>query len=277
MCSLRLCCRFAWERGSGEDRVSDTVSTTMAKPSPIQRDSQPPTVVSYEGRFQFLHALEECFPRMLDALHERVFTPHRFVWRRVLKGGCPTRQQLHNTSIAGRIRGLQKSMRALEEWSADYHVRDDWMFDAVLQTMRTWLSGDEQSLQWCYIARDLELRPFQPKLGAWLPVNAASDCLATSRRSFRRVATGQFKRALEDYLERTEAEWGTRRTSRGQLALHARWTALRHSGMTIPEIARMLPPRYGDPEQAVRRAIQRLRAAIGLTASPCTTAIPGLS
>lgn len=233
----------------------------------LLQSHQPSKVVEYGSRLAFINALQEGFPELLTALDHDVYRPFESHWkhdpppeRGPTIDGTPLRELLIRVHDG---RFPAKPVSALCAWILSFHIRDLWLIDAAIATIRAWAFGDRRS-GWHCDTPLLEVLPFAPKFGAWVPV-AIDQNNAVCREEFRKKTNDSFKRKLRAYMEGVELQWGV---GKDQLEEHAKWTALRFAGLSFEEIAgrcrlsRQSRDSFGAVEKAVRRFAKRIRLTI---------------
>jgi hypothetical protein len=225
-------------------------------------------VVEYGSRLAFVNALQLGFPELLTALDHEVYQPFKRQWKHdpppeqgPTVDGTPLKELL--TRVGD---GLcpANPVSALCAWILSFNIRDPWLIDAAIATIRAWAFGDRRP-GWHCDTPQLEVLPFAPRFGAWLPV-AIDKSGALSREQFRKETTDSFNRQLKSYLEGVELKWGV---GKDHLEEHAKWTALRFAGLSFAEIADRcrLSHRSRDRVGTVEKAVRRFAQRIGLTIS----------
>jgi hypothetical protein len=138
----------------------------------LQRDRSS-RVVEFGSRLTFMTALQEGFPELLIELARDVYQPFESQWRHdpppergPTVDGTPFRELL--TRVEDR-RFPADPVSALVSWIFSFGIRDLWLIDAAISTIRAWTFGDQQP-EWHCDTPLLEVLPFAPKFGAWLPV-----------------------------------------------------------------------------------------------------------
>jgi hypothetical protein len=204
-------------------------------------------VIEYGSRLAFIWSLGETYPELLTTLREQVFMPYLPHWG-CLREGAP--QASHG-----------QALNALTQWAERFNIRDAWLMEACVVTIRNWVSGGKFDGRWS-CDTPLKIRPFNPTFAGagWLPVGLWS----MAREKFRQEMTARFNDQLGAYLDAVELEWGA---GKDQLEEHAKWTALRFRGLNYEEIARRcrLAPQSKDQHEAVRKAVHRFAKRIALT------------
>lgn len=199
--------------------------------------------------------------------------------------------------------GLNEVWRAggkwLSDWMRDEDVVDKWLVDYVVATIKLWdrdPSGPQANLQpgflWFGIpAGDREVvRPdFKPvfdpphlidrrpdglrKLlleSSLEGVKALADAFESAKLEetpleFKKRMRHQFELQLTKYLKSIRSSFGYQLSP--STLRHAEWTVLAFGGLPYAEIARweLESSRHEAPEDAVRMAVNRYAAGIGLT------------
>ena len=237
---------------------------------PMPEKTPTPVNPSLAARQAFLAALDKHFPQLVQSLYEKVFTPHRQQWKGLLAGMSPidaiallkrVPSMLEDGEIAS-----AKSVASLAEWLQKNHVRDEWLYDVAVETLRYWTLGGELRA-WRYEVEDQDIRIFTPpEFGMWLPS-------LHTRQDVSKLWTKEFRKQLQCYLNDVEANWGTRlprRVNRKvkdmQLEWHAELTALRFMGMKPEQILECLPQcdeNYNYPDTSICTATDRFARKLG--------------
>jgi hypothetical protein len=219
--------------------------------------SDTPSQFNMHGRYAYLEALGLYCPEMMATLRRDVYPLY------IPPSGITTVGPMLDAYI--RIE-CDQSMALLREklayWADHFYVRDSWLLDAVMTTMR-WAHRNEQIMNcwdaWLYMDEGIPL--FNPHLdgGMWLPYEYGGR---ESWEAFSGRITSDLARQLNEYRSVVNQRYGVAST---QTKAHAHWTALFQRGQSAASIAQNLSARYANPTEAVKRAIYRFSSGIGLT------------
>jgi hypothetical protein len=151
----------------------------------------------------------------------------------------------------------QAIVSALETWASGYGLSaNEWIMQAAHETARAISLPDSGSPRWCAPTRPL-VQPPEPILPAWAhPVE--------SWQAYRENVLAQVEHMLRTY-KRLVLDTQPLRARDKVTKKHARWTALRISGLSYGEIA--LRVQRGDEAatpQAIHQATRKFAMRIGL-------------
>jgi hypothetical protein len=166
----------------------------------------------------------------------------------------------------------------VDQWAEVAEVVDPWFIDVLNDTEAGWKFHPDSpraklvdGYEWfTYQGRDQTVLPFAPEFhNPWPMLMGESRALETPDE-FEHRMVGQFKHAMKKYKTYIRAT----STSKSERRRDAHLTALRFLGMSPQEIAQRFPGmmdsnQYSDPEDVIRKAVERFSADIGLTLRSC--------
>jgi hypothetical protein len=117
----------------------------------------------------------------------------------------------------------------------DARVQDDWILDAAIQTMHTWVRGGPVE-KWGYVPKELKAPKFEPRFGYWFPQ-------FLEWAEFKKLSGALYRRELASYRAEVRNMWGEGQSS---LSEHAVWTVLWQQGKSPEAIRRLHFTKTGE-------------------------------
>lgn len=215
----------------------------------------PAMLINFGARFEYLIAIEAHWPDVLLSLNRDVFPV--FQISRERNPNSTALQTLAELSKASSGSGeLGEVERAIRRWAKVHGIRDEWIWDAAVQTMQSW-AHQETISRWTYIPVELDTPRFQVQFGFWIP-------FFMKWPEFRRVAGETYRRELASYRARVGKLWGQRQPKLSQQAV---WAALWQRGKSPQAICfdhfRTTGERVSRAN--IQQSVHAFAAAAGLT------------
>lgn len=185
----------------------------------------PAELINFGARFEYLSAIEVRWPDVLLSLDRDVFPVYQISWER--NPNSTALQTLAELSKASSGSGeLGEVERAVRRWAKVHGIRDEWIWDAAVQTMQSW-AHQERISKWTYTPVELDTPRFQVQFGFWIPL-----CMKWAE--FRRMARERYRRELASYHASVGTLWGQRQPKLSQQAV---WTVLWQRGKSPQSIS----------------------------------------
>ena len=238
-----------------------TLVTIHVHPMPTKQMNKCPTppvlekkaadpVINYGGRFVYLETIDKQWPELLDALCAQCLPAF------LMTVPPANRSELANFTALCSYPGAEACVGQLRAWAAESNLRDEWILDAAVQTLR--YMAAPRPTRWVYIAPDLPVPTFEAKFeSAWIP--AMMDW-----PNFKKDLTEQLWARLEPYRKEVSPIWGNDRRSLGMQAMWTVWWQRKHS----PAQIRIKNSSLGLPEVSrvnIQNGIRSFARSIGLT------------
>jgi hypothetical protein len=185
-------------------------------------------LVNFAARFEYLGAIEAHWPDVLESLHNQTFPVYQTCWER--NPNNTALQTLSGLSKASKQAGAKEFRKvewAVQKWAKAYDFRDEWMWDASVQTMYRWVH-QERIAKWTYLPAELDNPRFEAQFGYWIPFYSTWP-------EFKRMEDEIYRRELAKYRAAVRKRWGE---GQPQLGQHALWTVLWQRGKS-PEAIRL--------------------------------------
>jgi hypothetical protein len=207
---------------------------------------------SFVGRHVYLFTLDQEWPEVRSTLLRDVrpfYVP--------LENGLPRPGWSHALENFAKDSDLAERM---EYWADHFGIRDEWILDAAIHTLDRSLrplTGHHVETKWVYLNGDQPLFRFDSGLRDWAPPEYGYETwaeFAKEQRTLLNSELSQYKRAVSLRYQETP-----------EMKRNARWAVMFQHNRSIKQIGSELSRKYGDPEQAVRKAIKRFSESIGLT------------
>ena len=240
-----------------------------------------------EGHGEYLWATLKYWPELITSLHAEVLPEYRHLVtiaspavcaselrKKARFGNRGNRGGQYASSIPQAIarwstlrnsgnQNFKALIDALTEWGRRFDVRDDWMFEVALGTLRRWDCPTPKMI-WAPVwglLTELSLPLFsakfdQPYWSGW-----------ETRQQFEKRMLDQFKSQLRAYSGQTRKLYSQHRVA---LSADAEWTALFQRGESTERIARDYPSRRKYTGAYVRKQVTSFAKEIGLTLRPAT-------
>jgi hypothetical protein len=158
--------------------------------------------VNFQGRFFFLEAAEQHWPRLLTTL------PWREWPRMQAEGRLKSFHEVEGNPLYG------DWCVALLKWSEMHQLKANWLFDAAVETLTRTPAGSPPS-EWRYTPEELPIPKFEMKFHAvWIPG-------VLKWPEFKAQLEKMLVHRLEEYRKQVDETWGS---GRHKMHLHAIWT-----------------------------------------------------
>jgi hypothetical protein len=232
-----------------------------------------PLIRNFGGRFEYLSAIQEHWPKVLSSLQRDAFPVIQEYLRRNPGGeGAASELQIQNNAAALKTyailsRGvqcaaspeLQAVHQAVRKWADALKIRDDWILDAAVQSLHAWGLGGIVG-KWVYIVAGLKGPEFQLRFGRWMPYFMTWP-------EFKRHADAVYGRELKKYHAEVSTRWGH---GQPKLSDHAVWTVLWQKGKSPKAIQNSHWNRTGRKTSLanIQMRVRDFAASIGLTLRP---------
>jgi hypothetical protein len=170
--------------------------------------------INFAARFEYLKALEQHRPEVLNYLHRPTFVVYRtYLQANPKSTAIQTLARLSTALSQGVSPELSKVDQALRQWVNAHNLQDRWIWDAAIQTMDGWVRAGIDG-KWGYFPEELDTPKFQPSFGYWIPAY-------TRWTEFKQVTGAIYRRELASYRAKVSQMWGERQV---MLSEHAVWT-----------------------------------------------------
>jgi hypothetical protein len=203
---------------------------------------------NFGGRLKYIEALETHWPELLTTLSAEAL-PAFLEWRRHFpKQAAPRTFAQTDPTVAC----------AVQRWAASHGISDEWLLDAVVQTLAN-LSHPRTSHLCVYFPPEFDSPEFVfPIRVMWVPWNEFPW------NEFERNLMKQFKEQLIAYREKVQRLWGE---DKPEAKTHAIWAVLWQKGMSAGQIELWLrrERRRGARATAIHKAVREYARSIGLT------------
>ena len=209
------------------------------------------------GRLAYLKAFDHLWPEALQELRDEVAPKFAHLWNDMPdspSNRIPLERMGRLASIEDEMRSLS-SMMILRRWARGFEIRDQWIFDAAVDTILWHYDTGNVNGPWFWFPLESRNPPFNPTIsGTWYP----SESWGEFQERIGAQINGQLAHYRRDCKRRSS-------TSKPELTRDAQWTVRYQRGNRAKDIAAGLFRGYQQPEQAVYRAIKRFAKDIGLT------------
>jgi hypothetical protein len=218
----------------------------------------PAQLINFGARFEYLSAIEAHWPDVLQSLNRDVFPGYHICWERNPPStALQTLAGLSKASAGSAEFGEVE--RAVRKWAEAHGIRDEWIWDAAVQTMQSW-AHQERISKWTYLAAELGTPRFQPQFGFWIP-------FFMRWREFKRTTDERYRRELANYHTSVGTLWGQRQPKLSQQAV---WTVLWQRGKS-PEAIRSRHLRTTGKTVSlpnIQRSVHAFATAAGVSLRP---------
>jgi hypothetical protein len=185
----------------------------------------PAELINFGARFEYLSAIEAHWPDVLLSLNRDVFPVYQISWE--CNPNCTALQTLAELSKASSGSGeLNEGERAVRRWPKAHGIRDEWIWDAAVQTLQSW-AHQERICKWTYTPAELDTPRFQVQFGFWIP-------FFMEWPEFKRMAGERYRRELANYRARIGKLWGQHQPKLSQQAV---WAVLWQRGKSPQAIS----------------------------------------
>jgi hypothetical protein len=175
---------------------------------------------NFGARFEYLDAIAANWPDVLRSLRDDTFQMYQTCWERQPNSpALLTLMGLLTASVPEGVDDFRQLERAVRKWAGVYGFREEWIWEAAVQTMHCWMRQERIS-EWGYFPIELEIRRLEPQFGTWIPS-------FTSWPEFKRSSDLIYRRQRAKYRAEVGKLWGQGQPKLNQQAL---WTVLWQRG-----------------------------------------------
>jgi len=213
--------------------------------------------INFAARFEYLKVIQEQRLEVLSDLHRQTFSVYRTCLQSNPNGAAlQTLAELSATLRNQPSPGLNDFDHALRKWASAHGFQDDWIRDAAIQTMHTWVRGGPVG-KWAYLPKELNLPKFQPRFGYWVPQ-------LSEWAKFKKISDATYRSELANYRAEVRNMWAEGQTS---LSEHALWSVLWQQGKSPEAIKRRHLKTTGQALSlaAIQQGVHEFAATAGLT------------